>query len=232
MHTTVWRGFPDGSVGKESTFSALSDLISEEDQIWPLGWEDPLEEEMANHSSILAWRIPWTEESGGLSSMGCKEWDMTEATEHGYTKQLKELSSLMTYGSSSQTLMCIKITLIAKEGCGHQTCWSRGEATCIFFRFPRWSDTESENHYHKTTRSGNNQHLCWDQCLDILLKFWKGKFRCSNHVEGPSKVSWWPASHHTSSFGGDRLHISWGKPVCSNGCIPNRNSGSICNHEM
>ena len=34
-----------------------------------LGWEDPLEEGMANHSSILAWRTPWTEESGGLQSM-------------------------------------------------------------------------------------------------------------------------------------------------------------------
>ena len=35
-----------------------------------LGWEDPLEKEMANHSSILAWRIPWTEKPGGLQSMG------------------------------------------------------------------------------------------------------------------------------------------------------------------
>ena len=35
-----------------------------------LGWEDPLEEEMATHSSILAWRIPWTEAPGGLQSMG------------------------------------------------------------------------------------------------------------------------------------------------------------------
>ena len=35
-----------------------------------LGWEDPLEKEMATHSSILAWRIPWTEEPGGLQSMG------------------------------------------------------------------------------------------------------------------------------------------------------------------
>ena len=34
------------------------------------GWEDPLEEGMATHSSILAWRIPWTEEPGGLQSMG------------------------------------------------------------------------------------------------------------------------------------------------------------------
>ena len=35
-----------------------------------LGWEDPLEKEMATHSSILAWRIPWTEEPGRLQSMG------------------------------------------------------------------------------------------------------------------------------------------------------------------
>ena len=35
-----------------------------------LGWEDPLEEGMATHSSTLAWRIPWTEEPGGLQSMG------------------------------------------------------------------------------------------------------------------------------------------------------------------
>ena len=35
-----------------------------------MGWEDPLEKEMAPHSSILAWEIPWTEEPGGLQSMG------------------------------------------------------------------------------------------------------------------------------------------------------------------
>ena len=41
-----------------------------ETQVQSLGWEDPLEEEMATHSSILAWRIPWTEEPGGLQSIG------------------------------------------------------------------------------------------------------------------------------------------------------------------
>ena len=41
-------------------------------EIWvrSLGWEDPLEDGIATHSSILAWRIPWTEEPGGLQSMG------------------------------------------------------------------------------------------------------------------------------------------------------------------
>ena len=39
-------------------------------RVWFLGQEDPLEKGMASHSSILAWEIPWTEESGGLQSMG------------------------------------------------------------------------------------------------------------------------------------------------------------------
>ena len=50
----------------------LSANVDEKDMasIRSLGLEDPLEEEMATHSSILAWRIPWTEESGGLQSKG------------------------------------------------------------------------------------------------------------------------------------------------------------------
>ena len=42
----------------------------QETQIWSLGWEHPLEKEMVTHSSIHAWRIPWTEEPGGLQSLG------------------------------------------------------------------------------------------------------------------------------------------------------------------
>ena len=42
----------------------------QETRVGSLGWEDPLEKEMATHSSILAWRIPWTEEPGRLQSMG------------------------------------------------------------------------------------------------------------------------------------------------------------------
>ena len=43
------------------------------DAVQSLGWEDPLEKKMAPHSSILAWEIPWTEESGGLESMGSQK---------------------------------------------------------------------------------------------------------------------------------------------------------------
>ena len=56
-------GFPGGSDGKESACNA-------ETWVQSLGWEDPLEEGIATHSNILAWRIPWTEEPGGLQSMG------------------------------------------------------------------------------------------------------------------------------------------------------------------
>ena len=47
----------------------------QEMQVQSLGWEDPLEKQMATHSSILAWEIPWTEEPGGLQSIGSqKAW--------------------------------------------------------------------------------------------------------------------------------------------------------------
>jgi len=43
---------------------------TQETQVWSLGQEDPPEEEMATHSNILAWKIPWTEEPGGLRFKG------------------------------------------------------------------------------------------------------------------------------------------------------------------
>ena len=50
----------------------------QETPVQSLGWEEPLEKEMAPHSSILAWKTSWTEEPGGLQSRGCKEWGTTE----------------------------------------------------------------------------------------------------------------------------------------------------------
>ena len=49
----------------------------QETRVQSLGWEDPLEKEMATHSSILAWRSPWTEELDRLQSMGLQELDRT-----------------------------------------------------------------------------------------------------------------------------------------------------------
>ena len=54
-----------------------------ETQVWALGWEEPLEKEMATHSSILAWRIPWTKRSlVGYSPRACKESDTTKWLTH------------------------------------------------------------------------------------------------------------------------------------------------------
>ena len=62
------QGFPGDSVVKNPP--AVQEMW-----VWLLGQEDPLEEEMTTHSSILAWEIPWAEELGGLQSMGSlKSW--------------------------------------------------------------------------------------------------------------------------------------------------------------
>ena len=57
--------FPGGSGVKNPP--AVKEL---QETVLSLGWEDPLEEGLATHSSVLAWRIPWTEEPGGLQSIG------------------------------------------------------------------------------------------------------------------------------------------------------------------
>ena len=59
----LYKGFPGGSVVLNLPAHAGT-------LVWSLGQEDSLEEEMATHSSIPAWDIPWTEEPGGLQSMG------------------------------------------------------------------------------------------------------------------------------------------------------------------
>ena len=57
-------------------------FLPNQDSGWILGQEDPLEKEMATHSSILAWRIPWTEEPGGPQSRGPHRVGHDAATEH------------------------------------------------------------------------------------------------------------------------------------------------------
>ena len=49
----------------------------QETRVWSLGWEDSLEKEMATHSSILAWELPWTEEPGGLQAIELQKLDTT-----------------------------------------------------------------------------------------------------------------------------------------------------------
>jgi len=65
LYLLIHKGFPGGSDGKKKNLPAM-----QETWIQFLGGEDPLEGEMASHSSILAWEIPGTEEPGGLQSIG------------------------------------------------------------------------------------------------------------------------------------------------------------------
>ena len=84
-------------------------------QIRSLSWEDALEEAMATHSSILAWRIPWTEEPDGLQSMGCKESGTTEVTEctcmhtHGCLACFDMTSPWMLGLSTVKTMHCQRL---------------------------------------------------------------------------------------------------------------------------
>ena len=65
---TVVGGFPGGSVLKNLSANAG-------ERVWSLDQEDPLEKEMATHSSILVWEIPWTDSLVGYSPWGCKQFD-------------------------------------------------------------------------------------------------------------------------------------------------------------
>ena len=88
-------------------------------RVQSLGWEAPLEEEMATHSSILAWKIPWTEDPG--SPRSCKESDTTEQQSTAYIREhevarLKKVWLLRTEdipNMSPQPLSFINLTNIS-----------------------------------------------------------------------------------------------------------------------
>ena len=66
-----------GEIHSQDHFAMLAQMVKnlpamQETQVSSLGWEDPLEKGMAIHFTILAWKVPWTEEPGGLQSVGSK----------------------------------------------------------------------------------------------------------------------------------------------------------------
>jgi len=74
MGTVLWVGCLLGLEQDSNLASLVAQMVKNLPaiQIQLLGWEDPMEKGMGTHSSILAWGIPWTEEPGGLQSMGSK----------------------------------------------------------------------------------------------------------------------------------------------------------------
>ena len=87
------QGFPGSTSGKEPICQCRR---CKRHGVQSLGQEDTLEKEMATHSSILAWRIPWTEEPGGLQSIGSQN-----------QTQLKRLSTLAHTQHKLQYIFCI-----------------------------------------------------------------------------------------------------------------------------
>ena len=75
--------------------------------VWFLGQEDPLEKAMATHSNIPAWEIPWTEEPGGLQSVGKQESDITEQLNNN--SNIRGLHTLE--GQSNEKCVCDKVCL-------------------------------------------------------------------------------------------------------------------------
>ena len=144
-------GFPGGTVVKNPP-------AKQEMWVWSLGWEDPLEEEMATHSSMLAWESPWTEEPGGLySPWGHKRVRYSLATEHS-SKQHRKPDT----GVNTEDIVVAKWTASCAPGvgslvgederCDKQLEFSRGSAwkaylkirarglllPVRYFRLPRW----------------------------------------------------------------------------------------------
>ena len=84
--------------------------VMQETRVLSLGQEDPLEKRMAIHSSIPVWRIPWTEEPGGLQFMGRKESDMTKRLILSLSPQLVSLKDSEKHAHWNQTVLALPFT--------------------------------------------------------------------------------------------------------------------------
>ena len=97
-----------------------------------LGWEDPLEKATATHSSILAWRIPWTEEPGRLySPWGCKELDTTKRLSLAQLLITREDCHKIVFWKRRQSFVWNEQALLPENTTGLEDCFAFGE--CCFF---------------------------------------------------------------------------------------------------
>ena len=91
---------------------------TQETRVWSLGQKDPLEKEMAAYSSILAWQILWTEESGGLQSMGSQSWMQLSDWTHTHTyicgNSVTQIWTAYPYFSSVISLLWCRRRVLAR----------------------------------------------------------------------------------------------------------------------
>ena len=132
--------------------------------VWYLGWEDTLEKEMATHSSILAWRIPWTEEPDVLHSpWGHKESDTTEQLSLSLC-----IEELLPWDICQSSYHCSTITLYAKQKKRHR-CTEQTLGLCG--RRRGW-DVLREQHQNMYIIKGETDHQprldAWDKCSGLV----------------------------------------------------------------
>ena len=103
--------YPGPSLEAQMVKNMLAMRETQKSQIWSLGWEDPLGKEMATHSNILAWRIPWTEEPGGSQSIGSQrvrqDWSVLACTQ-GSVKLTGPVNSRFLAMSSQPGKGCVR----------------------------------------------------------------------------------------------------------------------------
>ena len=115
---------------KEKNLPAMQKTL-----VQSLGWEDPLEEGMATHSSILAWRIPWTEEPGGLQSMGSQRVGHSWATFslRNYHLSIHNTISALTaiYWMSMKCINSVYVCVKVAQSCLYSPWDSPGQNTGV-----------------------------------------------------------------------------------------------------
>ena len=158
-------GFPGGASGTEPACQCRR-CKRRCKRVWSLGWEDPVEEGMATPSSILAWRIPWTEEPGGLQSTG------SQSIRHDWS----DLAG-MEFASRPWALLgfaCCENSADAEESkssVGRFDCRGiRFRALSVFLHLSHHQDGSSKHwHQNPTPRLGLPwQSSGWDSELPML----------------------------------------------------------------
>ena len=137
---------------------------TEEMQVWSLGQEDPLEEEMATHSSILAWKIPWMGEPGQLQSMG-SQWVRHDWAQHTHCMRREEETLLWEH---------------LKGRLSHWFVWASGPSACqkpgSRNYIPRWTFSKQPHLFLFTNNCFQNNlfmGVIWKIKWYILMFFKK-----------------------------------------------------------
>ena len=126
----------------------------QETQVWSLGWKDPLGKEMSTHSSMLAWRIPWTEEPDRLQSMGVQRVNTTE-----------QLSTAEQLWLHTHTPLAI-----ASHKAGLEFMWERKETPPLYGGSSK--EVLAIFNEPRTVKMNDNKYLhsAWELCLQTSTR--------------------------------------------------------------